>query len=201
MKINTGRVYIFRGTRAASRSDKDEEEETDNFFSMAADFSGTSETVSVREDYEPIQILEGVSEGAQFGFSMVAVDINEDGTDDLIISAPFDTNGGNLFVYNGRERKNSLPFDEEPSQVLSSSQSEWFGHSLSVRADMDGNLYTDIAVGAPKSEELFLFRTRPSIQLDISVSLPKEPLRFDTTSNPFPCSKKAKGKSILITLF
>ena len=64
---------------------------------------------------------------------------------------------------------------------------------------MDGNSYQDISVGAPKSEEVFLYRTRPSVQLSVESkienlkgkSLMKQPVKFGQDSE-FKCSRNAR---------
>ena len=71
--------------------------------------------------------LSGVSAGGQFGFSIEAVDINQDGKDDLIISAPFEENeksgkSGNVYIFNGQSGEKV--FAEEPSQILNNDDSK-----------------------------------------------------------------------------
>ena len=64
---------------------------------------------------------------------------------------------------------------------------------------MDGNSYQDISVGAPKSEEVFLYRTRPSVQLSVESkienlkgkSLMNQPIKFGQDSE-FKCSRNAR---------
>jgi hypothetical protein len=99
-------------------------------------------------NHEFIQILEGLEINGQFGFAMESVDINQDGFDDLIISAPFVENG-KIYIFNGKPIPDDVLeiFDQIPSQTISQFESNWFGHSLSVNADLDDNQYSDIVVG------------------------------------------------------
>ena len=146
MRVNVGRVYIFLAVADSDNIDP-----------------------SSKSNYRPTQVLQGQASNGQFGFVLQSIDINGDKYDDLVISAPFeDRETGRIYIFNGQpEDNNSIVFNRTASQILSRSGSKWFGHSISVRADLDNNEYNDIAVGAPKSEEIFMYRTRPSVQLNI----------------------------------
>lgn len=171
-KVNVGRVYIFLAING--KKTVDDADANPNFFDMDSSSSSLRDDddieASAGDNFQAAQVLEGFSSHGQFGFSLQSVDLNEDGIDDLVISAPFeDEEHGKIYIFNGQMENDILKvFAESPSQILKRENSYWFGHSMSLRADLDDNEYKDLAVGAPKSEEIFMYRTRPSVQLDIS---------------------------------
>ena len=166
-----------------------------------------------KDHFRPGQVLQGIPNNGQFGFSMETVDLNRDKVDDLVISAPFENDQGRIYVFNGKSANGNvkcflnsehhcLPaFTETASQILTQTGAKWFGKSISARADLDGNGYNDLAVGAPKSEQVFMYRARPSIQLDLTVKLPTAPINFQKLSQNYTCKGdiKKKGYDICVT--
>lgn len=45
-----------------------------------------------------------------------------------------------------------------------------FGHGLSKGADVDGNNYLDIAVGAPEAEAVYIYKSYPVIRVNATIS-------------------------------
>ena len=168
MKVDIGRVYIFiaQAEETEAGDSDDESFSFSNFDDMTDDDEEDLKTGA--NQYKPSMYLEGVGKNGQFGFSLASVDLNEDGVDDLVVSAPFENDEqGNVYIFNGKKDADDV-FDKVPTQTLNEDGAKWFGHSVSARADVDANEYNDIAVGAPKSEDIFMYRTRPSVQLYIN---------------------------------
>ncbi|KAK4337099.1 hypothetical protein RND71_043849 [Anisodus tanguticus] len=85
------------------------------------------------------QQLLGNSE-SRFGFALANLDdINKDGYQDLAVGAPYDSDGGAIYIYLGRG------------------------------IDLDENGYPDLLVGAYESDSVILLRTRPIIDIETSV--------------------------------
>lgn len=104
-------------------------------------------------------------------------DINKDGYNDVAISAPFEGNGV-VYIYMGSLRG----LAERPSQKIEAPSSvTMFGFSISKGVDVDGNLYNDIAVGAPGSDIVFIFKSQPIIRVVASVNFAEKDIMTNTT--------------------
>jgi integrin alpha 7 len=103
---------------------------------------------------------------SRFGFSMTSLgDINKDGYRDVAIGAPYEERGGAVYIYLG-DRKS---LQREPSQIIKIRNFKTVGYSLSGGIDMDLNDYPDLLVGAYESDRVILFKTRPIIDIRITV--------------------------------
>ena len=100
--------------------------------------------------------LIGEHNGARFGRSVAGGDINGDGYSDIIIGDPYYCIGGpfgivaagKIYVYFG-----GLKFDTIPA--LTFSPGSWyyfFGQSICVAGDLNGDGFKDIVVGAPNDD-------------------------------------------------
>ncbi|MCA9759032.1 MAG: FG-GAP repeat protein [Candidatus Eisenbacteria bacterium] len=91
---------------------------------------------------------DGGQTSAQLGGSMAAADVNGDGIDDLVVGSPYYTNGqsqeGAVFVYL-MESDGSLTFHRFLEANFAGA---YFGFSV-AGADVDGDGYDDVVVGAP----------------------------------------------------
>ena len=77
--------------------------------------------------------------------------MNNDGYTDVVIGAPYDEDGGKVYVYLGRPK--GLTSDMKPDQIVSGSELPFpsirtFGYSLSGGLDIDNNNHSDVLVGA-----------------------------------------------------
>ncbi|XP_047212380.1 integrin alpha-3-like isoform X2 [Girardinichthys multiradiatus] len=96
------------------------------------------------------QTLRGQQVGSYFGNAVVAVDLNGDGWNDLLVGAPFYFSrhpgaGGAVYVYmNGREK-----FHSEASVVLTGPLGSAFGMAVAAAGDLNQDGFQDFAVGAP----------------------------------------------------
>lgn len=131
--------------------------------------------------------IKGSQPQCQFGLSLTAMgDLNSDGYADFAVGAPYEDNGGAVYVFLGGTNGLRLhgPDNEGPylsastvaDQIIKGSDVakrvpvvprglSTFGSSLSGGIDMDGNGYPDLLVGAYASNHVFLFRARPIIDI------------------------------------
>ena len=127
---------------------------------------------------------------SQFGLSLTCMgDMNKDGYQDFAVGAPYEANGGRVYIFFGQSGSDWGEGDYEEAeksavQILSPSLfthqapgnfQQTFGSSLSGGQDMDGNGYPDLVVGSYASHAVFMFRARPII--DISTYVDDKNLR------------------------
>ncbi|XP_055325805.1 integrin alpha-PS3-like, partial [Sitodiplosis mosellana] len=105
-----------------------------------------------------------------FGAALMKVgDINQDGYNDLIVSAPFEGNGA-IYIYHG----STDGLLDKPAQKIHAPSNDvkldqMFGYGLSKGVDLDGNNYVDFAVGAPNAGAVYIYKTYPVIRIDGSI--------------------------------
>ncbi|XP_050678590.1 integrin alpha-8 isoform X2 [Leptidea sinapis] len=108
-----------------------------------------------------------VSRG-RFGLSVTSLgDINYDGFGDIAVGAPYGGENGRgvVYIYHGSE----LGLGEKYSQAITAEEISptlsTFGFSLSGGVDLDNNNYTDLAVGAYKSDSVVFLKSRPVVKV------------------------------------
>jgi hypothetical protein len=95
----------------------------------------------------PSFVATGEDQGDRFGFAVgTAGDVNGDGYDDVIAGAYGAREGrGYVYVYaGGTEGLAARPTFTATGEVAG----DWFGHSVSMAGDLDGDGYDEIIVGA-----------------------------------------------------
>lgn len=108
---------------------------------------------------------------SRFGFALAnAGDLNKDKYEDLAVGAPYDVNGGSVYIFMG----SSSGIKSTPAQIIrastvSSLGLSTFGYSLSGGLDMDQNGYPDLAVGSYADDSIFILRGRPIVQISTSI--------------------------------
>ncbi|XP_071748124.1 integrin alpha-PS2 isoform X2 [Lepeophtheirus salmonis] len=114
-------------------------------------------------------IIDGKEIGGRFGLSLTNLgDINGDGFKDLAIGAPYsEYNRGSVFIHLG----SSKGISKEPDQIIHGSNQgitipKGFGFAISGSNDLDGNGYPDLIVGAPDSNQVYLFRSRAVVRVN-----------------------------------
>lgn len=108
-----------------------------------------------------------VSKG-RFGLAVTSLgDINYDGFGDVAVGAPYggEKGRGVVYIYHGSE----LGIGEKYSQAITAEEISpiltTFGFSLSGGVDLDNNKYTDLAVGAYKSDSVVFLKSRPVVKV------------------------------------
>ncbi|XP_071319798.1 integrin alpha-IIb [Trachinotus anak] len=142
---------------------------------------------------KPDQSLIGFSLYGRFGSALTVLgDLDMDGYHDVAVGAPWsgDSGRGQVFIYLG----NSNGLSAMPSQVIDSplpSSRTAFGFTLRGGADIDGNGYPDLLVGAWAAERAFVYRSQAVIRSRISLALLPDFLNPDVKqcqeSTPVSC--------------
>lgn len=152
--------------------------------------------------FEDPVILHGDFEGdGHFGTSLGKIgDLNGDGFNDLAVSAPMEGEGA-VYIFLGSEKGIST----KPIQKISlqdsihskfTGEKSLFGFSISGGADIDSNRYNDIAISAPNSEKVFIYKTYPVISIESQINSPINPLPFDNgTIDVRLCSKYVNNRN------
>ncbi|XP_041654876.1 integrin alpha-5 [Cheilinus undulatus] len=126
--------------------------------------------------------LTGTHMFGRFGSTIAPLgDLNQDGYNDVAISAPFggEDRQGLVYIFNGY----SGGLREKPSQVIAG---QWaagtipasFGFSLRGDKDLDMNGYPDLIVGAFGVNKAVLYRSRPIVNTSASLTV------YPTMINP-----------------
>ncbi|KAJ8949237.1 hypothetical protein NQ318_022750, partial [Aromia moschata] len=120
--------------------------------------------------------LWGQSTRGQFGSAVMFLgDINKDGYGDIAVGAPYEDSSGVLYIYKGCSKGVEQKYSQRIVGKDISSEIRGFGISISRPADIDANGYEDIVVGAHKSGNAVLLRSRPVIAIVYQMkSSPKE---------------------------
>jgi len=86
----------------------------------------------------------------RFGYAVSGgKDINGDGYDDMVVGAPFaDTNEGAIYVFRGGESGFDPTLERKTRHYLGPDMM-WFGLSVALLDDTDGDAIPDVAAGAP----------------------------------------------------
>ncbi|XP_046557298.1 integrin alpha-3-like [Haliotis rubra] len=134
-------------------------------------------------------VLKGKNEhGARFGTSISNLgDINGDGYSDVAVGAPYEDEGrGAVYIYHGGEGGvNAEAMQRIGGRDINDTETvASFGWSISKPADVDGNNYPDIAVGAYLSDSAVILRTRPIVDLHANVTTDPQLIIKDRSNCP-----------------
>uniref|UniRef100_A0A3P8UPH0 Integrin subunit alpha 10 n=2 Tax=Cynoglossus semilaevis TaxID=244447 RepID=A0A3P8UPH0_CYNSE len=110
------------------------------------------------------------SQDARFGYALAAApDLNHDGFTDLLVGAPLeDEHSGAVYLYHGDGIYINHNYKQRIAASSISPSLQYFGRSLSVRLDLDGDELIDLAVGAQGSA--VLLSSRSIVQVNVSLS-------------------------------
>ncbi|XP_071441778.1 integrin alpha-PS3-like isoform X2 [Hetaerina americana] len=114
---------------------------------------------------DQINIMGSQQQGARFGTAISNIgDLNKDGYPDIAVGAPYDTFGhGAVYIYQGSPQGINPKFVQRIAAIKIDHTLRGFGLSISKGADVDGNHYNDIAIGAYESGQAVLLRSQPVI--------------------------------------
>uniref|UniRef100_A0A8C5WCC6 Integrin subunit alpha V n=1 Tax=Leptobrachium leishanense TaxID=445787 RepID=A0A8C5WCC6_9ANUR len=125
-----------------------------------------------QKDSGPLFLLKltGNEVFARFSSCIAALgDVDQDGFNDIAISAPYggENKKGFVYIYNGRvSGVSTLPSQVIEGQWASSTFPASFGYSLRGDTDVDKNGYPDLVVGAFGVDKAVLYRARPVIRVN-----------------------------------
>ncbi|XP_049548071.1 integrin alpha-PS3-like [Anopheles darlingi] len=140
---------------------------------------------------QQIALTSAYEQSGRFGTSLAKLgDINMDGYNDIAIGAPFEGDGV-VYIFLG----SADGLQSKASQRLTAPANElrWpgkplFGHAISDGTDIDGNGFPDLAIGAPNSETVYVYRTYPVPRIACDVYSSKHELSIeDTMFDPTVC--------------
>ncbi|XP_078488825.1 integrin alpha-2-like [Ciona intestinalis] len=134
----------------------------------------------LNETYQPAMLSGTKASGARFGMSISSAgDLDQNGYNDIIIGAPYEestsTSSGVVYVYyNSQLGLNEINRQRISGKTLKSSIQQ-FGYSVlggtAIPVDIDNNHYPDVVVGAPRSDSVFLLKSRPIVDVQASIEL------------------------------
>ncbi|XP_066152054.1 integrin alpha-PS5-like isoform X2 [Euwallacea fornicatus] len=120
--------------------------------------------VNERSYLNAVKLTGSSKNGSRFGSSIVSLgDFDLDGYNDVAISAPYEDSGtGAVYIYRG----SSEGLTDKYSQRISPSDFniggitiKGFGRGISRGNDIDGNGHNDIAIGAYKTDQVFIVKS------------------------------------------
>ncbi|XP_058066154.1 integrin alpha-PS3-like [Anopheles bellator] len=110
----------------------------------------------------------------RYGTSLGRIgDINRDGYGDIAVGAPFEDDGVvyiHLGSASGITSKASQRLTSPKTNPLNPSSRSFFGYAFSRGVDFDGNGYNDLAIGAPNSDSVYVYRTYPVVRVIPSIN-------------------------------
>ncbi|OAD54548.1 Integrin alpha-5 [Eufriesea mexicana] len=112
------------------------------------------------------QSFDGKVPGSRFGSAITCLgDIDYDGYGDIAVGAPYEEESGAIYIFNGNS--NGLPkhYSQRIIGKQFGSNTRGFGISISEPRDINGDKYSDIAVGAYLSEQTILIKSKPVITI------------------------------------
>lgn len=136
---------------------------------------------------ESVMITSEYESNGRFGTALSKLgDINMDGFNDIAISAPFEGDGA-VYIHLGgpdgisEKPSQRLPAPERDSSTDNDEKQAMFGHGMSRGVDIDSNGYRDIAIGAPNSETVYIYKSYPVVNVVASIQPSKTELSLDDT--------------------
>uniref|UniRef100_A0A915NNY2 Integrin alpha-2 domain-containing protein n=1 Tax=Meloidogyne floridensis TaxID=298350 RepID=A0A915NNY2_9BILA len=145
--------------------------------------------------YSPI-IIRGTTRHSHFGASLASIgNLNNDKngfkgkiffTTDFVVGAPYHSSGsGAVFVFHGNERAH---FSTEPAQQIFANNLpnkpnflKSFGFSLAKGVDLDGDGYAELIVGAPESNVVTIFRSKPVLEVKLNHQFEQKHVKISTS--------------------
>ena len=123
-------------------------------------FFGASLGGSTNFDFNADHIFYGEDSADQSGFSFAGGDINGDGLSDIVISAPYNDDGGTdagkiYLILGSSLQEGVVPVNlsDADYMFLGENAGDYAGYSVSVAGNLDGDSNADIIIGAEHSHD------------------------------------------------
>ncbi|XP_052797287.1 integrin alpha-4-like [Mya arenaria] len=135
----------------------------------------------------PVSVLSGKGAiMARFGSAIASIgDIDRDGAIDFAIGAPYEDDGvGAVYIYRGNLDcfcNINNTYSQRISGSLYSPNTRGFGWSIYGEHDIDGNSFPDFAVGAYDSDQTIVFRTRPIVDVNVTINISPKPIPLNVS--------------------
>ncbi|KAI8387402.1 hypothetical protein BD560DRAFT_382381 [Blakeslea trispora] len=91
-------------------------------------------------------VLQGTVRHGRFGWSMLAIDMNQDGIDDLAVSTPFGDQGGKIDIFFGQAH---MGLSQQPMIRIGFPSYQSLSGTVFAAVDINSDGYNDLAVGCP----------------------------------------------------
>lgn len=146
--------------------------------------------------------------GGRFGTTLGQIgDVNRDAHNDIAISAPYEGQGV-VYIFLGGPRGLSTKvsqkiFAPEAPKIPYTDyedQNAMFGFGISRGADIDENLYYDIAISSPNAETIYIYKSHPVVRVNTKISPLKQKLSETDTDLDLEVCMKFTGVSKLRTI-
>ncbi|XP_063227165.1 integrin alpha-9-like [Bacillus rossius redtenbacheri] len=137
--------------------------------------------------------------GANFGTSIASIgDINVDGYPDVAIGAPYGgpDGSGSVFIYHGHRDGLKNKYSQRIVGSDINKAIRGFGNSISNGMDIDGNSYSDVAVGAHESDTAVVLRARPIVAVRAQLSTDVSTISINATSFQVQCCLGYSGQQV-----
>lgn len=137
-----------------------------------------------QDKFEKPQTIDGAIAGGRFGAAVMCLnDIDYDGYGDVAVGAPYEEDGGAVYIFNGNEYGRFRKYSQKLMGARFSPTMRGFGISISEPRDINRDNYSDIAVGAYLSDEVVLLQSVPVVTLNATLTyLQQVKLLKNTTS-------------------
>ncbi|XP_021931323.1 integrin alpha-PS3-like isoform X2 [Zootermopsis nevadensis] len=153
-------------------------------------------------EFRVVEVVGSRLSGAQFGSAVAGLDdINNDGYNDFVVGAPHEDEGrGVIYIFHGRQDTQRWEFSQRIVGKEVHTDILGFGISFSKSLDIDGNNYSDFAVGAYKSGHAIVLKSRPVITYTATLSPNVFSIDFDATSFNVTACVTYRGKHVPSTV-
>ncbi|XP_071803568.1 integrin alpha-8-like [Asterias amurensis] len=151
-------------------------------------------------EFSEASTITGQMTQSRLGTAIASIgDINQDGFNDIALSAPYhgQDQSGEVYIYiGGRDGLKLTPWQVLTPAGLNLKDVTTFGFSLAGGLDMDKNNYPDILIGAQNSDTTVLVRARPIILLKADLSISPEGINLDNKTYTLPDGSKVTSFEI-----